>query len=120
MKKTIIAVLIIALLLSPSLTGCVFVAEDAGNMETRQFDLTGFTGVDISSAFEYEIVRADSYAVSIMADTDLFEYIEVSQSGNMLKIGFKDFHPLVWWGTASLQARIAMPQLTELEISGIG
>ena len=37
----------------------------------------------------------------------------------MLKIGCQDFHWLGWvWGVASLQARITMPQLTELGISG--
>ena len=119
MKKTFLTVLVTALLFSLSLTGCVFVAEDAGDLETKQFDFSGFTGVDISSAFEYEIVRADTYAVSITADSDLFKYIKVTQKGNMLKIGSDGF-PYCWvWGRlAGLQATIAMPQLTELDISG--
>lgn len=119
MKKYFVIALAFTLLFSLSLMGCVVVAEDAGNLETRQFDFSGFTGVDISSAFEYEIVWADTYAISITANSDLFKYIKVTQEGNMLKIGSYGF-PYWWvWGRlASLQATIAMPQLTELDISG--
>jgi hypothetical protein len=119
MKKIFIIALAFTFLFSLSLTGCIAVAEDAGNLETRQFDFDGFNSVDIDSSFEYEIVRADAYAISVTADSDLFKCIKVTQEGNTLKIGFGDFHWLVWvWGKTSLQARVAMPQLAKLSISG--
>jgi hypothetical protein len=120
MKKARFTILILILLVSLSLMGCIIIAEDAGDIETRQFDFIGFTAVDIGSAFNYEIIQAESYAIDITADSDLFKYIEVNLEHNTLKIRFDNFPRLGFFnGTIpNLQARIAMPRLTSLEISG--
>ena len=39
-----------------------------GETETRQFNFTEFTRVDIGSAFIYEIKQSDTYSISITAN----------------------------------------------------
>jgi hypothetical protein len=84
-------------------------------LETRQFDYSDFSRVDIGSAFEFEIIQSGSYGISITADDNLFEYVEVSKVGDTLKVGLGTIPRL---GPVTLKAEITMPQLAGLNISG--
>ena len=53
--------------------------EGSGNIETREFDFSDFTKVEIGSAFDFEIIRSDSNGISITADDNLFEHIQVTK-----------------------------------------
>jgi hypothetical protein len=118
-KKTIVPVLVVVLLTSGLIVGCIGgirgVVTGSRNLETREFEFTGFTRVEVGSAFEVEIAQSDSYSVSITADDNLFDYITVSKSGETLKIRLK-------WGynyiSTTQRARITMPDLYGLELSG--
>ncbi len=76
---------------------------------------TDFTIVEVGWGFEVEIMQSNSYSVSVTADDNLFDYIEVSKTDNRLTIGLK-------WGysyqSVTLRARITMPDLHELQLSG--
>ena len=89
----IVAVLLTVLLTSGLSVGCTGdagdIVEGSGNLDTQEMDFSGFTRVDVGHAFEVEIVQSASYSVSITADDNLFEYIEVSKKGEILKIGLK-------------------------------
>jgi len=115
MKKLIAAALVAVLLASGLLMGCGGILKGSGDLETRQFDFSDFTKVDISSAFEFEIIKSDSYDINITADDNLFEHILVSKEGKTLKIGLKTVS--IRW-PATLKAEITMPQLRGLELSG--
>ena len=122
MKKTIFTITILIIIAAMLFTGCdVLVRVDgnditgSGDLETRQFDFIDFTRVDIGSAFEYEIVQADTFSVSVTADDNLFDDIEVTKEGQTLKINLSPF----WnFGAITLEAAITMPRLTGLESSG--
>lgn len=116
MKKAIVAVLVAVLLTSGLLVGCqVGVVTGSGNLETENFNFGDFTRVDVSSAFKAEIAQSSSYGVSITADDNLFEYIQVSRQGETLKIGLKTITSL---GPVTLKAKITMPKLRSLALSG--
>jgi hypothetical protein len=115
MKKAMVAVLVVALLIPALFTGCQGVVQGSGKLETREYDLSDFTRVEISSAFEFAISQADSYRVSVTADDNLFQHLDISRDGETLKIGLKTILSL---GSATLQAEIAMPRLLEVDISG--
>jgi len=115
MKKAIVAVLVAVFLTSGLLMGCGGILKGSGDLETKQFDFSDFTKVDISSAFEFEIIKSDSYDISITADDNLFEHIRVSKEGETLKIGLKT---LTLLGPSTLKAKITMPQLRGLDLSG--
>ena len=78
-------------------------------------DFSEFIRVEVSSAFEVEIAQSDSYSVSITADDNLFDYIQVSKVGETLKIGLRTV--IIQW-PVTLQANVTMPQLRGLNLSG--
>lgn len=116
MKKAMVAVLVVVLLISELLAGCVGGVGGSGNLDTQEFNFSDFTLVDVGSAFEVEIIQSDSYSVSITADDNLFKYIQVSKKGETLKIGLKlvPSRPLF----TTLGAKITMPDIYGLELSG--
>jgi hypothetical protein len=118
---TLLAGLLLALLLT---TACqpFLVTRDgqkfSGAVETRKFDFSGFTEVEIGIAFEYEIIQADTYSISITAYPAAFEELRVVQQGDTLKIGRRPNGSFWTFGGARLAAVITMPQLTGLDASG--
>jgi len=116
MKKAIVAVLIAILLTSGALAGCVVGAVvGSGTLDTQEFDFSGFNRVDVGHAFEVEIIQSESYSISITADDNLFEYIQVSKAGETLKIGTQ---PIIGPISGTLRAKITMPELHALDLSG--
>jgi len=90
----------------------------SGNLVTQEFDLNDFTTVNVGSGFEVEITQSSSFSISITADDNMFDYIEVFKTSEKLTIRLK-------WGYSyeSAKARdrptkITMPELYELELSG--
>jgi hypothetical protein len=112
----IVAVLVAAFLTSGLLAGCVGgVVKGSGTLDTQEFDFSGFDRVEVGYAFEVEITQSSSYSVSITADDNLFDYILVSKQGTTLKIRLE---PALHYAFTKLQAKITMPQLYGLELSG--
>jgi len=115
MKKVIVAILVAVLLTSGLLMGCGGAIKGSGNLKTETHDFTDFTRVDVSSAFEVEVIQSSSYSVEVTVDDNLLKYVDVSKGGETLKIGLKTV--AVLW-PATLRAKITMPQLRGLEFSG--
>ena len=90
--------------------------RDVGGVVTRKFDIADFTGVEISHAFRFEIVKSDSYSVEISANEKIFDHINALKSGDTLKIGMKPH--LGIRGNITLEAKITMPILKSLSLSG--
>lgn len=120
MKRGIIPVIVIfaivAVLVLPGCNGTI----GSGKVITEKKDFTNFTALDISSAFEVDITQSSTYSVEISADEDLFDYIEVTQTGSKLKIYLSPRHIFTDFtlGNRVLRAKISMASLHELEISG--
>ena len=84
---------------------------------TKEFQLKDFTGIEVGGAFEVEIVRADSHSVSISAEEGLLRNLNVSKDGNILRIGHS--RHIGWRAELTRpRARITMPVLKELRLSG--
>jgi len=116
MKKAIGAALVAVFLTSGLLVGCIGdIIAGSGNLVTEEMNFSEFTRVEVSSAFEVEITQSDSYSVSVTADDNLFDYIQVSKVGETLKIGLRTVS--IRW-PATLQANVTMPQLRGLNLSG--
>jgi hypothetical protein len=102
--------------------GCVAVPtlrtlRGSGNTVTNEYNFDGFTRVEVGSAFQVEIVQAESYSVSVTVDDNIEEHLDVSKSGDTLRIRLE---PMVRLGfnNVTLKARIALPTLEGLELSG--
>jgi hypothetical protein len=85
-----------------------------GEVQTRNFDFSGFTRVEVSSTFEAEIVRGDAFSVSVTTNQNIFGYLDLELNGDTLEIKLKNGSYTI----ASLRARVTMPDLTALEVSG--
>ena len=87
----------------------------SGNLRTQEEVLSDFVIVDVGSGFKVLITQASSFGISVTADDNLFDYIQVTKTGDTLSIGLD---PGVSYQTSTLKAEIAMPDLEELQFSG--
>lgn len=88
----------------------------SGRIETRQYDLSGFTAIR-ASRFEIEIVQSSAYSVTVRADDNFFGRLDVRTSGDTLILRTKR----LLWGLlwrATLEATVNMPTLTGIKLSG--
>ena len=84
---------------------------------TKEFQIKDFAGIEIGGSFEVEIIRADSYSVSLSAEEGLFRNLDVSKDGSTLRIGHS--RHIGWRAELTRpRARITMPVLKELMLSG--
>jgi len=125
MKKLFVPVAIAAvLIISGMLAGCDSVVPGGSILEgdtvTEELTFDNFSGIDVGSAFDVTITRADSYKVVITADETLYDYIEVTKSGGILQIYLKPHHIFTDFtiGAKTLKAEITLPVLTNLALSG--
>ncbi len=119
----ILAVVLIAIIVIVSLAaafifwGLVPASRITGsaNLATRQMSFSDFTALEAGGGFEITVTQSDSYSISITANDNLFDYIEVSKTGDTLSIGLQWSHS---YQSVTLKARITMPELYRFELSG--
>ena len=100
-----------------SLAGCIDYNRTTGskNVVTRQFDYSGFKRIEVSNAFTVDVTGSDTYEVSITMNDNIFNDLDISMSGDTLRIGINPFPNFV---NATLHATISLPELDALTISG--
>jgi hypothetical protein len=97
-----------------SAAGCAVIIG-SGNLETREFGNTDFNRVEIGYAFEAEIYQDNIFLVKITLDDNLYQYLDLSQDGDTLKITMK---PGYVFSKATQRVVITLPDLERLELSG--
>lgn len=93
----------------------LFVFSWPGDIRTEEMFFTDFSSVDVGNAFEVKITEGSQYEVIVKADENIFEDIEITQTGNSLNIGFK---PGSFPWNRHREIEITMPELQELILSG--
>lgn len=122
-RNSVLALLATAILLS----GCAaadrpgrnpgIVARGSGRLLTREIDISGFTTVEASNAFEVDITYADAYVVRLTVDDNLLEFVQIRREGNRLIIGL-DSSRVVALNNGTLRATVVMPRLQAVRLSG--
>jgi hypothetical protein len=117
-KRTIpiVAALLLVVLTSLGVGGCI--GEDvtgSGNLTTEGHDLSDFTKIEAHSGFELEVTMASTFSIEITADDNVHEYIVVQKSGDTLEIGLRGTR---FYHSVTLEARVTMPALYNIELSG--
>lgn len=118
-----LVLLVTALLAVSLLSGCfpiVIGGEQvvgSGRSVTEEYDFSGFTRVNVGSAFEVDVTQGDDYAVSVTVDDNIVQYLEVRLDGDTLRIGLR---PTIRFGFGNtvLRAEITMPEMEGLDLSG--
>ena len=116
----IIARVLALALVAVLLVGCVPLGPTtsitgSGHPMTKDFDLAGFTKVAAGSAFQVEITQGDGYSVSVTVDDNLVDRLDVTKSGDTLRIYLK---PSTSIRNVNMSAKVTMPELTGLDLSG--
>jgi hypothetical protein len=106
------------------LPGCGLVlprsVTGSGDIVTLAVDYlaeSGFDKLDVSDGFRVIIRQSGGYGVVIRIDDNLEKYLNVAKKGSTLNIGLKPNRPSTL-RNATLQADVAMPELTGLDMSG--
>jgi hypothetical protein len=121
-KKGLAAILIALIVIAVVLivVGAVFAFIifywSTGNPTTREYTNTGFTSIDVGSAFQVDVKQADTFSIKITAGERVFDRITVTQDGDTLKI---DVTPgLPFFGVFDTKAEITMPTMEAVTLSG--
>jgi hypothetical protein len=115
MKKIIIILIAMMLALPLLATGCY----KPGPTETRQFTNSGFTNLQVGSAFQVTVTPSSTYGVSITAARDQFDHMTVRTSGGTLEVSM-EFGFWNFWHSFSNRPKleVSMPELDMLDVSG--
>jgi len=79
----------------------------SGPVVSKEYDLARFTTVAAGSAFQVEITRSDTYSVAVTVNESLVDSLDVSVSGDTLRIYLKPGIGLR--GAATMKAKVNMP-----------
>ena len=100
-------------------TSCSNVAQEtvngSGKMETRDFNLSGFSGIQAATGFIVQMSQGNSYKVLVTADDNLWDKLDISQSGGTLHLQSK---PGITIRNATLKAIVTLPSLKKIDLSG--
>ena len=88
--------------------------NDSSAAEKKDLQFSDFTAVEVRDGFEVEIVQSDTYNVTIIADKDLFNNLEVRHQDDVLKIYIDPPYGHI---ISHKTARIAMPVLRQIDLS---
>ena len=111
MKKIILS--IVAVL-------AVMVSAGAQEAMTKQnYSAKDFTSISISNAFEVQLVKGDTYRVTLEYPADCAQYISVAKQKATLFIGLKNKTPRKWMnGKHEFRATVQMPEVYGVYLSG--
>ncbi len=115
--KKVLMVLAAVIIIVPVLLlgGC----RPSGPTVTQEYEISDFSRVQVSSAFEIEITQSDTYSISVTAPENWFKYINVEKAAQTLEIGM-DIKFWGFWNRIAVQPKveITMPSLEILDMSG--
>jgi hypothetical protein len=108
-------VVILAVITVAGLVGSCTINIKEDKMSTQNYDLKGFTRVEVGGAFEVEVTQSDSFNVTVTADD--FPHLRVEEIGDTLVIK----HQGIGWFVpfhGRPRAKVSLPVLAGLKISG--
>jgi len=114
MKRATVFLTLAALLLLSLAPGCGRGVAGSGKLETRDYDISGFTGVAAEDAFTIEVREGSAYDVRVTADGNVFKYLDVRKRGSTLHLGLRPGVPVT---SATLSAVVTTPRLEALALS---
>ena len=97
-------------------TGGLGQVVGSGTPVTKHYDLTGVTKVAVDSGFTVDVDHGAQGEASVTVDDNLVkEHLKVEVDGDTVRIGLAD----LWqYRDVTLRARVVLPRLTGLEVSG--
>ncbi len=110
------AIAIIAVVIGlAAIAGVYYIWFSHSHLKTENFSFKDFTSLEVTSAFKVTITQSNNYSIKITANQNMFDQIEVTKTGSTLKI---DTLPGAIIGTFIAEAKITMPNITSIKLSG--
>lgn len=94
----------------------------ADRQETKEYRLSGFSGLEVSSIYQVELTQSSRYAVKVEAPDFLIPLLRVEVRAGVLQLALQDL-PLdirrrLETGRHRIRAEVSMPELNSLRMSG--
>ncbi len=96
-----------------SLVSCNY-TSGSGNIVTKSRSVGSFNGISVGGDFEVEVKIGPATEVTVEADDNIMRYIEITNSGNILKIRTEDLHN---YSNVHMKVYITTPVLTSIKAS---
>ena len=110
-----ITVIVLLLFATGGCPGSLIPIRGNGNITQQNFPLNNFETVSVSGDWTVEITQNVTFSVTVDADRNLFDYLDIRVDGNHnLHIGFKKGYAI---SNAHCKASIKMPILERLTTS---
>jgi len=109
--------LVFLMLFAISTIGCSYANNSIkgnGNEVSKNFEVSNFSAVDASHAYEIELSVGNETSVKIETDENLMKYVEVSVKNNTLYIGTENNINI----RGKMKAYITTPNLNGISLSG--
>jgi hypothetical protein len=92
---------------------------EESKMSTKEFDISGFTRIHVKFAMELEIVQSEKFSIGITGGDTQVNNIQVVQDGDRITINYNlNLVSILVAPFSRLHARITLPELRELNITG--
>ena len=116
--RVLVAVWIGGALCAPLTVLADGVAETgSGDMVREQLDLRGFSALQVAGSWEVEAAPG-AFAVEVEVDDNVRDDVRVELRGNTLRFGLRQ--GARWFRRVSLRARVSLPELERVQVSGSG
>lgn len=86
----------------------------SNNITTEIRDVTGFTGVEVSSALDVNVTSGTEFNVTVRANDNVQERVIVRRDGNALEIKLASGN----YSEIDVTVDVTMPELKDVEVSG--
>lgn len=107
------------MVMTSSLFSCVRI--DCSNLIDKTYSITEFDALDVSHAFEVELIPSDRESVELRIPADAEKYVVVEKKGSSLHIGMKKgntYHFVKHKKDSYLKAYVSFKEMKEIVASG--
>ena len=119
MKKRMVSIAVALMLLALTVWGvggCIGERiTGSGNLTSETHNFSDFSRIEAHNGFQLEVTMSSSFSIEITADDNVHEYIAVEKSGDTLEIRLRGTR---FYRSVTLRAKITMPELYYMELSG--
>ena len=115
MKKVLVTAVLITITLPVLSVGC---SVYHGEQKTLQYEYSNFSNIQVEGAFDVEIAQSNVHSVEITAGENILKKVKIEQNGSTLKIGIEPVSFFWNRGNSRPQAKITMPEIVILDVSG--
>ncbi len=93
--------------------------RDRGKDISRTYDLKDFDGIDLRGVFELDVAVGGDFSVEVSGSPEEMERVEARVADGELVLDLRDEKRRRWGKDQSVTARIAMPALAAIDVSGV-